>query len=120
MSIYKSKKVKCKKHPSRLDLLDKWEGYSREELEKLEEKWSDFLWLGRELFVLEKGRIPEKLLQGVFETINNMINKYRNDEDFVRCMVSPKSKNGDKEWEEITKNVGSLRLKLYGQWNTDS
>ena len=49
-----------------------------------------------------------------------IINKYENDSDFIRCMVNPESENGDKEWDEITDNVGSLRYLISGEWHTNS
>ena len=113
------------------EYLKKWDGLSKEELVAEEEKWSDFLWLGRHLYL--KHNTPhfedylnsgdeEKInvIKGAFEVEERIINKYKNDSDFIRCMVNPESENGDKEWDEITDNVGSLRYLISGDWHTDS
>lgn len=113
------------------EYLKKWDGLSKEELIKEEEKWSEFLWLGRHLYLKYKTPVFEdyfksgdeekiKIAKGAFEAEERIINKYENDPDFIRCMVNPESENGDKEWDEITDNVGSLRYLTCGDWFTDS
>lgn len=113
------------------EYLKKWDGLSKEELIAEEEKWSDFLWLGRHLYLKHKtshfgdylnsgDEDKINIVKGAFEAEERIINKYKNDSDFIRCMVNPESENGDKEWDEITDNVGSLRYLISGDWFTDS
>lgn len=113
------------------EYLKKWEHLSKEELDKEEEKWSDFLWLGRHLYLKyetstfedylnsgDKNKID--IVEGAFAAEERVINTYENDLDFIRCMVNPESENGDKEWEEVCNNVGALRYLTCGDWFTDS
>jgi len=111
------------------EYLKKWDNLSKEDLMNEEIKWSDFLWFGRHLSI--KDSIIEDYLnsndeehieiakKALFEE-EKIMNQYANDTDFIRCIVYPESDNGDKEWEEITNNVGSLRYLTTGYWFTDS
>lgn len=111
------------------EYLKKWKHLSKEELKREEEKWSHFLWFGRHLAIkdsfmgdyLSSG--DEKkidIAKGAARAEANIICTYGSDPDFIRCMINVKSKNGDKEWEEILNNVGSLRYLTSGDWFTDS
>ena len=111
--------------------LKKWDGLSKEDLIKEEEKWGEFLWLGRHLYLKHETPVFEnyfksgdeekiKIAKDAFEAEERIVNKYENDPDFIRCMIIPESENGDKEWNEITNNVGSLRYLTCGDWFTDS
>lgn len=113
------------------EYLKKWDGLSKEELIKEQDKWVDFLWLGRHLYLkyetstfkdyLDSGDETKiEIVKGAFKAEEEVLNKYENDPDFIRCMVDVKSENGDEEWEEIRNNVGSLRYLTYGDWCTDS
>lgn len=109
--------------------VSKWNHLSTEELIKEEKKWSDFLWFGRHLAIkptflgqyLSSGDADKiKIAKGAAKDEANIICTYGDDPDFIRCMINPESDHGDKEWEEITNNVGALRYLLSGDWDTDS
>lgn len=135
--------------PYELDTVDdywnRWESiflklkaYSDEEtatkiLQSEARKWGDFLWLGRHLYLLvysryfdkEKDKMTEteaEIQEKVLQSGEEIIKKYTSDHDydFLRCFDATVSKNGDKEWEHICNNVGTLREFLWGEWNLDS
>lgn len=109
----------------------KWKHLSKKELDREETKWSDFLWLGRHLYLKfqtttfeddfksgDQTRID--IAKGAMECEEKVIAKYKDDPDFIRYMVDTKSENGDEEWKEITNNVGALRYLLWGEWDLSS
>ena len=115
--MHHGKKIFSKKH---IKEINKWKDYTKEDLIRAEEKWSDFLWFGRHLYLAYVGNVTIEKYPEAFKNQDRIINKYHNDKDFIRCFYFPNSPNGDEEWKEITNNVGYLRQRLYGRWNTDS
>lgn len=109
--------------------LKKWDGLSKEELIKEEDKWSKFLWLGRHLafkhtflgqYLASGNENKIRIAKGAARAEADVICTYGTDPDFIRCMINVESENGDKEWDEILNNVGSLRYLICGEWFTDS
>ena len=128
--IQKSEKLKT---PN--EYIKKWERYQDQYVKKFgkevgrnvlitqERRWSDWLWLGRHLYLKYSGDCEtwkEEIRNKAFEEEEKIIEKYTYDIDFNRCMIDPESENGDEEWNEIRNNVGALRKILWGEWNTDS
>lgn len=117
------------------EYIKKWKNHRKEYTKKYgkdigttvlaiqEKRWSDWLWLGRHLFLKHSGvfeTCDKEIRDGAFKAEEEIVRKYENDLDFIRCMSYPESENGDEEWEEIRYNVGALRKILFGEWNTDS
>ena len=102
------------------EYLKKWDEFSDEDINNQLDKWSDFLWLGRHLYLKSIEKVNIKDHKEAFEYEEEIINRYKNDIDFLRCMVFPQSENGDEEWEEILNNVGSLTYLSYGKWDLSS
>ena len=110
------------------EYLKKWDKFTKDELIAEETRWSDFLWLGRHSALKDTiikeylNSNDENLIKIAMDAINvekHLIEKYQDDNDFIRCLVDVE-KSGDKEWEEILNNVGSLRYILSGEWCLDS
>lgn len=109
--------------------VNKWNHLSKDELIKEETKWGDFLWFGRHL-ALKSTFLGQYLSSGEENKIKiakqaareeaNVICTYGDNPDFIRCFINPLSPNGDKEWKEVTNNVGALRYLISGDWDTDS
>lgn len=100
--------------------LEKWNGYTEEQLRAEKEKWFEFAWLGRHLFLAHIGDVTKEKYPEAFEAQERIIRTYRNDRDFIHCFINPDSERGDKEWKEIMWNLGSLRFLLYGEWDLDT
>lgn len=117
------------------EYIKKWNNHRKEYTKKFgkdigstvlaiqEKRWSDWLWLGRHLFLKHSGVFEtcnKEIRDRAFEEEKKIIKKYEDDADFIRCMLYPETEDGDEEWEEIRCNVGALRKILFGEWNTDS
>lgn len=115
----------------RLDYIEYWIGMSKGDKEYIkgqEDKWSDFLWLGRHLYLKETGKLydsPSDIINGALKGEKKVMDTYKDDPDFIKYMTNkippvPDEEYGDDHWREVCMNVGALRWILSGEWNLDS